>query len=171
MNKKGTYRTLLVWSLVFAGLGISSCATVISREVLREVDQGVRFEEILKDPEAYQGRVVLLGGEILKTENFPDKTQLIVIQWPLNSEKKPTTKDASKGRFIVSDSDFLDPAIYRRGRKVTIVGSVTGKELRRLDERELIYPVITKKELYLWPVEEDYAPEEPRVHFGIGIGF
>ncbi len=161
---------LLVLLLVLAGLGISSCATVISREVMQEVDQGVRFEEILKDPEAYQGRVVLLGGEILKTENFPDKTLLVVIHRPLKSGKKPTTKDESKGRFIVSVSGFLDPEIYRRGRKVTVAGSVTGKEVRRLDERELIYPVITKRELYLWPVEEYYAPAEPRVRFGIGIG-
>ena len=161
---------LLVWFVVLASLGISSCATVISQEVMQEVDQGVGFEDILKDPEAYQGRVVLLGGEILKTENFPDKTLLIVIHRPLKSGKKPTTKDESKGRFIVSVSDFLDPAIYRPGRMVTVAGPVTGKEVRPLGETELVYPVITKRDLYLWPVEEYYAPEGPRVRFGIGIG-
>jgi outer membrane lipoprotein len=79
---------------------MAGCAPVISPAVLKEVDQSVRFEQVLK---------------------------------------------------------------------VTVVGSVFGKEVRPLGEIEYTYPIITKRELYIWPAEEPSATQ-PRVRFGVGIG-
>jgi outer membrane lipoprotein len=64
---------------------------------------------------------------------------------------------------------FLDPAIYTIGRQLTIVGAVTGKEIRQLSEIPYVYPVMEENYLYLWPVENT-PDSEPRVVFGIGIG-
>lgn len=159
----------LEWSAWLSLLLLAGCASVISPEMLKDVDQSIPFESILKDPEAFQGKTVLLGGEIIETENFPDKTLIIMMQRPLNSKEKPSSEDKSKGRFIVSVPEFLDPAIYRRGRKITVAGTVSGKEVRALDEVEYTYPIIDRRELYLWPIEET-VETEPRVFFGIGIG-
>ena len=109
---------------------------------------------------------MLLGGDIIETENFPDKTLIIILQRPLDSKEKPSGEDKSKGRFIVSVPEFLDPAIYGQGRQIT----VAGKEVRALDEIEYTYPIIDRRELYLWPIEET-VETEPGVIFGIGIGF
>jgi len=46
---------------------------------------------------------------------------------------------------------------------------VFGKEVRPLGEIEYTYPIITKRELYIWPAEESSATQ-PRVRFGVGIG-
>jgi outer membrane lipoprotein len=154
--------SLLLW---FVG-----CTAAISPEVLKEVDQAVSFEDLLKNPEAFRGKTVLLGGDIIETENFSGKTQITVLQHPLNSKNKPFGVDNSKGRFIVSVPEFLDPVIYEKGRKLTVAGTVVGKEVRRLDEITYSYPVIDKRELHLWPVE-DTLQTEPRVIFGIGVGF
>jgi outer membrane lipoprotein len=151
---------------VLVGAG---CAPVISPAVLKEVDQSVRFEQLLKNPIAYRGRTVLLGGDIIETQNFPEKTLIVVLERSLGFRKKPAAEGASKGRFIVSVPGFLDPAIYRPKRKVTVVGLVLGKEVRPLGEREYTYPIITKKELYIWPPEE-YSATQPGVRFGVGIG-
>jgi outer membrane lipoprotein len=158
-----------VWLAAAAALAVAGCATAISQETLKTVDKDIRFEQVLENPEAYRGKVVLLGGEIINTENVPNKTVITVLQRSLGYNQKPDSEGESKGRFIVSTPDFLDPAIYRPRRKITVVGSVRGKEVRQLGELEYAYPVIEKKELHIWPVEG--APgTSPRFHFGIGIG-
>ena len=50
----------LVITMFFACL--SGCAHVVSRDVLDEVNRDVSFAELRKDPGAYTGKVVLLGG-------------------------------------------------------------------------------------------------------------
>jgi outer membrane lipoprotein len=158
-----------VWLAAAAALAVAGCATVISQETLKTVDKDIRFEQVLENPEAYRGKVVLLGGEIINTENVPNKTVITVLQRSLGYNQKPDSEGESKGRFIVSTPDFLDPAIYRPRRKITVVGSVMGKEVRQLGELEYAYPVIEKKELHIWPVE-GVPGTSPRFHFGIGIG-
>jgi outer membrane lipoprotein len=162
------YITPLVCFVTLTVLVVAGCAPVISPEALKKVDQGVRFEQVLENPDAYEGRMVLLGGEIIKTENFPDKTVIIVLQRSLGYRERPISESASKGRFIVSAPGFLDPAIYRPQRKITVVGVVAGKEVRSLGETEYVYPIISKRELHIWPSED--SSKEPRVHFGLGIG-
>ncbi|MFZ0449047.1 MAG: Slp family lipoprotein [Desulfatiglandaceae bacterium] len=156
---------------IFSIVGIlvlTGCAHVISKEALQDVDQDLSFGEILENPEAYTGKSVLLGGNIIETLTLPDKTLILVLQRPLGFRKRPATDGASEGRFIVESSGFLDPAIYSEGRKVTVVGSIQGKEVRPLGKTTYAYPVIAGKEIYLWPREEPAAP--PRFYFGFGFG-
>jgi len=157
------------WLVAVAAIALAGCAAAISQETLKTVDKEVRFEQVLENPDAYRDKVVLLGGEIIKTENVPNRTVITVLQRSLGYNQKPDSEGESKGRFIVFTPDFLDPAIYRPGRKITVVGAVVGKEVRPLGELEYAYPVIEKKELHIWPVEEAPATS-PRFHFGIGIG-
>lgn len=155
--------------LIVAGLAVAGCAPVISQQSLNAVDQEIRFQQVLEDPDDCEGTVMLLGGEIIKTENMPNKTIILALHRTLGYRQEPISDRGSKGRFIVSAPDFLDPAIYRVGRKITVVGTVIGKEVRPLGELEYAYPVIEKKEIYLWP--EGRAPAgNPRFRFGIGIG-
>jgi outer membrane lipoprotein len=148
---------------------LAGCAHVISKGVLQEVDSSISFMQLLKDPEAYRGKTVLLGGDIIGTQNLSNKTLVVVLQRPLGSRGEPGAGDVSEGRFIITTAGFLDPAIYSSGRKITVAGRVVGKEVRPLGEIIYAYPVIEKRELYLWP-EEKSASAEPKVHFGVGIG-
>ena len=91
------------WIASLSLLWLAGCAAAISPEMLKDVDQSIPFEVILKDPEAFQGKTVLLGGDIIETENFPDKTLIIILQRPLDSKEKPSGEDKSKGRFIFSE--------------------------------------------------------------------
>jgi outer membrane lipoprotein len=160
---------LPVCMATLAFMVMAACAPVISQKALDEVDSSVGFAEILADPDAYRGRGVLLGGYVIETRNLPGKTLILVLQSPLGYGKEPAAESSSKGRFIVSVPGFIDPAIYRPGRKVTVAGTISGKDVRPLGEVEYTYPVITKKEIYIWP-EERPARTEPRFHFGVGIG-
>lgn len=160
-----TSRSNLFVCIAMASLLIAGCAPVISSRALRQVDQSLSFERLLEDPEAYRGKTVLVGGTIINIRNFPDRALITVLQRPLGFRNKPTSEDISGGRFILYVPGFLDPAIYHAGRKITVVGSVLGKEVRPLGEIEYTYPVIHKEELYLWP-----ATEYMSVHFGVAVG-
>jgi outer membrane lipoprotein len=161
---------VLPWFLtVMAMLLLGGCAHVISKQVLKEVDTKVTFAQVAKAPDAYKGKTVLFGGDIIETKNLPDKTLIVVLQHPLGTRDKPAAGDVSEGRFIIQAPGFLDPAIYSPGRKITVAGKVVGKDVRPLGEIEYTYPIIEKRELYLWP-EEKSQPEESKVHFGVGIG-
>jgi outer membrane lipoprotein len=117
-----------------AMLLLAGCAHVISKEVLQEVDASLTFAHVSKDPEAYKGKTVLFGGDIIETQNLSDKTQIVVLQRPLGSRGEPSAGDVSEGRFIITTPGFLDPAIYGPGRKITVAGTVVGKEVRPLGE-------------------------------------
>jgi outer membrane lipoprotein len=145
------------------------CAHVISKEVLKDVDPSVTFAQVAKAPDAYKGKTVLFGGAIIETKNLSNKTQVFVLQRPLDNGKKPAAGDVSEGRFIILVPGFLDPAIYSPDRKITVAGTIVGKEVRPLGEIVYTYPLIERRELYLWPKEEPTAAE-PKVHVGVGIG-
>jgi outer membrane lipoprotein len=158
-----------LFCIMMAVFLLAGCAHVISKEVLQEVDTSVSFTQLSKDPEAYQGKTVLFGGDVIETQNLSDKTLVFVLQRPLGSRGEPSGGDVSEGRFIITTPGFLDPAIYGPGRKITVAGTVVGKEVRPLGEIEYTYPIIEKRELYLWP-EEEATSDEPDVRFGVGIG-
>ncbi|OGP84323.1 MAG: hypothetical protein A2Z08_08070 [Deltaproteobacteria bacterium RBG_16_54_11] len=161
---------VFLWCLTMVGmLLLAGCAHVISKPVLKEIDTTATFAQVLKDPDAYKGKTVLFGGDIIGAKNIQDKTVVAVLQRPLGRRGEPGAGDVSGGRFIVTTPGFLDPAIYSPGRKITVAGRVVGKEVRPLGEIAYTYPVIEKRELYLWPVEKP-ASAEPAVHFGFGIG-
>lgn len=154
--------------LLFFGITlvlVSGCVHAISRGVLKEVDREITFSALIKDPPAYQGRVVLLGGVIVKTVNKQEGTLLEVYQTRLNREGKPTDTDRSEGRFLALYQSFLDSEIYKQGRKVTVAGTVQGEQVQLLGEIEYRYPYLIINELHLWeeerPIQYEPYPWDP----------
>ena len=168
MNNK-RHHVLLFILVAAALLLLAGCAHVVSKELLQEVDTSISFAQLSKEPEAYTGKTVLVGGDIIETQNLPEMTLIVVLQRPLGRRGEPATGDVSEGRFIIRTTGFLDPAIYSPERRLTVAGTVVGKEVRPVGEIEYTYPIIEKRELYLWPKEET-ASTEPKVRFGVGVG-
>ena len=167
---KPTVFSQLAGTLTLTVLLSTACTpSVISPATLRQVDQTITIDELRQHPSAFIGKYVLLGGEIIETRIATDVTTIMVLALRLDYEKRPLTSTESGGRFIVRQPTFLDPAIYRPGRKVTVAGVVVGEKAMPLGEITYRYPVIENRELYLWP-EEVYPYQEPAVHFGVGIG-
>ncbi|MGE3485667.1 MAG: Slp family lipoprotein, partial [Nitrospira sp.] len=72
----------VLWLLV--GLLIAGCASqrVVPDELEPLVDRIVTFAEVIAAPESYQGRVLVLGGEVLKAKRLKDGTQIELLQLP-----------------------------------------------------------------------------------------
>jgi outer membrane lipoprotein len=151
-------KRLFIFGIVLSLL--SGCVHAISRGVLKEADREITFSALVKEPNAYQGRVVLLGGIIVKTVNKQEGTLLEVYQTRLDREGRPADTDVSEGRFLALYQGFLDNEIYKQGREVTIAGTVQGEEVQLLGEIEYRYPYLLIKEIHLWEKEEP-AQYEP----------
>jgi outer membrane lipoprotein len=162
-GEMGRKAFLVIWTALL----LWSCATPISEQTLMQADPGITFGELIKDPEEFKGRVVLLGGQILSTIVKESGTWVEVVQKPLDRQHEPKDTDDSEGRFVIDYADFRDPAIYAKGRKITVVGEVLGKRTLPLNEIQYTYPVLTPRETHLW---KPRGTSEPGFHFGIGIG-
>jgi len=156
------------WLAIAAILSLIGCTSVISENALKNVDKSVSYENVMADPDGHKGKTLLLGGTVLETMPMAEKTVVMVLQHPLTGNDKPDIAAPSKGRFLVEVEGFIDPAIYGPGRQVTLVGVVTGKEMRRLGQLFYTYPVVKGTEVYLWPLQT--TSNEPRFSIGVGVG-
>jgi outer membrane lipoprotein len=152
--------------MLFALSSFAACAPAISKQYRQQADQSLSFPVLAADPNAYQGKTVILGGVIAQTTTRTGETELEIVQKPLDSANMPETTDKSEGRFLVIVDRFLDPLIYKKDRKITVAGEVVGSEVRKLDNLDYTYPVIKSQEIKLWPQTRSGAP----VFLGIGVG-
>jgi outer membrane lipoprotein len=136
---------------------ITSCA-VISPQIRDESIGQVSYETLMKDVDKYKGKTVILGGYILETQNLVDKSIVKVLQVPLGFGENPKSKDMSQGRFIILQKGFLDPEVYKKDRKITVAGTVTGIVTEKVNHFAQPYLEIESREIYLWPKDEYYYP-------------
>ncbi len=67
-----------------------------------------------------------------------------------------------------STPEFLDPAVYAPGRRITVVGEVVGEEERKIGEVPYRYPVIKVERIRLWPKDVLVGPAYYPYPWGFG---
>jgi outer membrane lipoprotein len=149
-----TFRVLILCVLE---LLLSACTPVISPQLMEQVDLNLTYSLLASRPDEFKGKIVLLGGSIVQTVPKPKESEIEIVQKQLSSSGEPYLTDKSEGRYLVVVDRFLDPAIYRSGRDITVAGEVQGSVLRRLGEIDYRYPVIAASELHLW--KEPLSPQ------------
>lgn len=160
-----TLAGLLLLGLAFpAALGLYACAPAISQKLRDEAGIPIPFQDLLVHPETYQGRVVILGGYVIETQNEPHGSVLTILQAPLDFQNKPKARDLSEGRFLVAADSFLDPEVYARDLRITVGGSVAGARELSVGGATYRYPVIEAQELHLWP-RDVYPPGPPPYYY------
>jgi len=171
MNGRGLFSSWLI-----VGILLTGCASqrIVPESMESLVDRTVSFRDMLASPESYKGRVLVLGGEVLKVKRLQDGTQIELLQLPLGGGEEPSfDRQESQGRFLALQQKFLDPATMVEGTRVTIVGEVSGAKTDRLDDIEYRYPTLIVKHLHVWPVEF-YGQRQPGpsigVFGGMGVG-
>lgn len=140
------------------GLLLGGCVTAFPEETLRSVNRAITVSALRAAPGAHLNERVILGGEILATRPTVGQTEIEVLARRLRSDDGPERGDRSEGRFLVRTREFLDPAVYAPGRRVTVVGTVVGDEERPIGDLPYRYPVIQSEGLRLWPREIVTAP-------------
>ena len=96
-------RLLKAWVVILSlvVVGCSSSPVKIPETLESQIDKKVTFTDVLTSPESYKGRLILLGGEILKSKRLKEGTQVELLQLPLNKDQEPTTDlTQSQGRVL-----------------------------------------------------------------------
>lgn len=147
----------------------AGCAHPISDESMKLADPSVSVRQLRENPDAYKGRTILAGGVIARVTNESTGGEIEVVQFPLKGRELPDNSAMSEGRFIAIADHFVDPVVFQPGMLVTLVGDVKGEKTKELQNVTYRYPVVSVREMHLWQPQE--LPTEPRIHFGIGLGF
>ena len=140
----------LTMLILFMAAALSSCA-VMSNQIRQEAQPAIPFKDLLQNPNAYIGKTVILGGYILDTMNVPNETLITVLETPLSYNEEPKSKDYSQGRFIIAYKGFLDPAVYKKDRMITVGGTFVGIVMKDVEKAPHAFPKIESRQLYLWP--------------------
>ena len=148
------------WARVFplALVALTACAQVLSKEVLKESVRVENFARVRQAPGEFEGKTIVLGGEVLEARNRPEGTTLVVLERQMDRTLRPRDLDLSGGRFMVRFSEYLDPAIYSRGRLITVAGKVEGTLAENVGEVPYSYLLLEGRECYLWRESYETRP-------------
>jgi outer membrane lipoprotein len=138
---------------VLLALSLAACASDVPRMIRKAPAETVLPSEVLEAPDAWRGRTVRWGGEIVGVENRRDETWIEIVEKPLYRDGQPRRTDASHGRILGVVPGFLDPAVYARTRSITIAGVLDTPVTRTIGEYSYRYAVVRVASYYLWPIE------------------
>jgi outer membrane lipoprotein len=151
------YRFVMTWLVTSWLIGGCMNYYAIPESYEKQVDRSVTFADLKRDPEAHKGKVVALGGVVLRAKNLKEGTQIEVLQLPLNRYDQPDFPlEASQGRFMVMDPEHHDPAVLK-DRRITVVGEVIGKTVEPVDEFEYTFSRLKAQFIHIWPANTEYG--------------
>ncbi len=164
--RQGTWNNYSVKRIVLTALAallLASCAPVLNRDLMQQGGRQVPFDQMVAHPDAYQGKLFILGGLIVDTRLIPAGSRIEAVFVPVDSsgyleDVRP------RGRFralLPEKEGLLDPVVFRQGREVTLAAEFAGTEAGKIDERDYTFPLFTIKEIYLWPRPRPVYPYDP----------
>lgn len=151
--RKTSARILIVFILLI----LMACAHPISKGMRATLDPGVSISGLFVSPDNYVGKRVMLGGVIVETRNFTEKSEIEVVQKAVDSSGRVSGSDATLGRFIFRKRGYLESEIYSKGREIIGAGKVVGSQLGKIGDREYQFPVVEVEELHL----KEVYPKSP----------
>lgn len=154
-------------------LSLAACQSTVPIEIRESPPDSPPLTQVRENVRAFEGVRVRWGGTIVSIKNRENDTLIEVLGKELGSDGEPVAADDILGRFMVRVEGFLDPAIYRPSRDVTVYGNLEKPIDGTVGNRPYTFPVVRSQTLYLWPDEPDYYRRDtgPDIHFGIGVGF
>ncbi len=129
---------------------LSACSAIPEKLQLAENTNIIVFSDIKNNAEASVGQATRWGGIIAKVENQAKRTMIEVVSFELGNSAKPKQKNETAGRFRLYFSGLLDPVIYKKGKSITAVGTISVFEDGKIGEHEYQFPVLQATNVHLW---------------------
>jgi outer membrane lipoprotein len=86
------------------------------------------------------------------------ETEVEVFERSLDDDARPLAEGGGGVRFIAVIDGFLDPAEYRVGDRLTVVGRVAGIVERPVGDYPYRYPRVRATQYHHWPPKEPTVP-------------
>jgi outer membrane lipoprotein len=135
--------------IVVVLLSVTACTTVQPFPVPAN---NPPLASVRADVTAYSNQHVVWGGKILAIDVKQTFALVTVLAKPLDSDGEPIQTDQSDGRFLARLSGFRDPAVFASGRSLTVAGTLTTSETRKIGDYDYVYPVVNVTSYRLWPI-------------------
>ncbi len=126
---------------------------------MREGSRDVSFDQLRENPGQYKGRLYIFGGIIVNAKFIKAGSEIEAVHVPVDSYGYFRERGVSEGRFLAvlpGNGQLLDPAVYGRGRRVTLAAEFIETQKGMIDEMEYSYPLFRIRQIYLWPNEGAY---------------
>jgi outer membrane lipoprotein len=118
----------------------------------------IPFKSMIEEANNRVGESVILGGYILDSKIVGDKTDITVMQTPLDWNTKPQSRDKSEGRFFVSYEGQFNSNDYSQEDRVTVTGKIAGIAQEKLENCPRPCLKIESSKLRVWREHEYYPP-------------
>jgi starvation-inducible outer membrane lipoprotein len=156
-----------IWLGVLMLAIVNGCApAAISPSLQQQAGAPVSFAVLSAHPEQYQGRLVILGGEVMSVQPLGDGSLLTLSQRDLDKlyEYKPVP---SGGTFLVESDQWLNPNTYQPKSTVKVAGEVKGRRngLLVLKAREVAFIAPPVWEKWYYPVPPEWYDYDPNLEY------
>lgn len=127
--RRGSTYPGLVAAALLGGLVACGGGTIPS-QYLKKAEPGITLTKLAKDPKAYRGKVVILGGVIVDEKPGDNRVWLHVKNRPLDEDYVPhipvTKEGPEAGYYWVMVMRHDLPKDYHKWSRITVVGRLTG---------------------------------------------
>lgn len=129
------------WFPLIVGLivvwGFGACTTTIPSRFVNQAEPGVTLTALKTRPDAYKGKVVILGGVIMDKTEREGRVWLLVKNRPLDADYVPYAplslgSEEASNYWVMVTSQGL-PKNYRNWARMTVVGWVADPRAVGLD--------------------------------------
>lgn len=155
-----------IWPVVLLLALLTGCARGISPSLQQQAGPPVDFAALSAHPEQFQGRLVILGGEVMSVEPLGQGSLMTVNQQPMNMLGNPKGAP-SGGTFVVESDRYLSSAIYQPKSTVKVAGVVKGRKsgFPLLKAKEVVFnaPPVWKK--WYYPVPPEWYDNDPNLEY------
>jgi outer membrane lipoprotein len=142
---------------------LSSCASVLRKDLMETGIRNFSFTEVVKNPEFYQGKLFILGGIVVNTKLTESGSLIEALYMPVDWQGSLQDTKEQTRRFLAlypKEQGILDPLLYDKNREITLAAILTGVEEGKVDEMGYTFPVFEAVQVYLWEKRPDllYTP-------------
>ena len=145
---------------------LAGCATGISPALQQQAGPPMDFAALKAHPEHYQGKLVILGGEVMTVQPLGQGSLMTVNQQEMNMLGDPRGAP-SGGTFVVESAQYLSPDTYQPKSTVKVAGVVQGRRgaYPLLQAREVIFNAPPVWEKWYYPVPREWYNSDPNLEY------
>ncbi len=122
------------WLVLLVGVcgacALGGCARTIPSKYTSQAEPGITLTTLTGRPEAYRGKVVILGGVIVEEQQQGELIWLRMRNRPLDGDYVPhrpaSASETEAGYYWVTVTSSGLPKSYHNWARVTVVGRVVG---------------------------------------------
>lgn len=126
-------------------------------------------DAVAHEPEHYVNADVIWGGRVVEVRNLPDRSEIEIVGYPLDSSQRPKAEGGGWGRFIAVMPGFVEPFNYPTGALITLAGRVTGTRAGEVGQAGYMFPLVGVAQSHVWTADEMHSGH-PNIGFGLGVG-